>query len=101
MLVRQVAHRLGYRFRLHRRDLPAPISCFRGEKIILVHGCFWRRHLECIKATIPGTRTDFWTRKFAAVFVLRSDPNCSDPNCSQLFPKTRSASFFVCGLWDK
>ncbi|WP_368856396.1 very short patch repair endonuclease, partial [Klebsiella variicola] len=49
MIVRRAAHRLGYRFRLHRRDLPgSPDLVFPGrKKIVFVHGCFWHCHDGC------------------------------------------------------
>ena len=66
MIVRRIAHRLGFRFRLHRRDLPgSPDLVFpRHRAIILVHGCFWHRHPGCKYATTPKTRVSFWERKF-------------------------------------
>lgn len=65
LIVRRLAHRLGYRFRLHRRDLPGtPDVVFpRLRKVILVHGCFWHGHRGCRLATVPKTRTDFWLQK--------------------------------------
>lgn len=65
--VRSLAHRLGYRFRLHRRDLPGcPDLVFPSRcAIIFVHGCFWHRHKGCRKASVPGTRRKFWLDKFA------------------------------------
>ncbi|MGV1957779.1 very short patch repair endonuclease [Agrobacterium sp. 22-214-1] len=67
MTVRRVVHALGYRFRLHRRDLPGtPDLVFpRLRKAIFVHGCFWHRHSGCKKASTPKTRVDFWNDKFA------------------------------------
>ncbi len=66
-LVRSLVHRLGYRFRLHRRDLPGtPDLVFPSRRaIIFVHGCFWHRHRGCRKATVPSTRKEFWLQKFA------------------------------------
>ena len=66
LAVRKLLHRLGYRFRLHRRDLPGrPDICFPGrKKAIFVHGCFWHRHEGCRRTTTPGTRRSFWTEKF-------------------------------------
>ena len=66
MRVRKAAHALGYRFRLHRKDLPGkPDLVFPGRrKIIFVHGCFWHRHEGCAKASQPTTRSDFWSDKF-------------------------------------
>lgn len=66
--VRKAAHALGFRFRLHRRDLPgSPDLVFPRRKVALfVHGCFWHRHEGCRKTTTPKTRVDFWLRKFDA-----------------------------------
>ena len=66
LAVRRSLHRLGFRFRLHRRDLPgAPdIVLPRLRTVILVHGCFWHRHPKCSKASMPKSRTDFWREKF-------------------------------------
>ena len=65
LAVRGVAHRLGYRFRLHRRDLPGtPDLVFpRLRKIILVHGCFWHQHQGCRLARAPKSRLDYWLPK--------------------------------------
>lgn len=66
MIVRRSAHSLGYRFRLHRRDLPgSPDLVFPGRKaVVFVHGCFWHRHRGCKKATSPKSREEFWQGKF-------------------------------------
>lgn len=66
-IVRKAAHRLGYRFRLHQKDLPGtPDLVFRKwNLVIFVNGCFWHRHEGCARASTPRTRTEFWTRKFA------------------------------------
>ena len=63
--VRRAAHRLGYRFRLHRRDLPGtPDLVFpRLRKVILVHGCFWHQHVGCRLARQPKSRPDYWLPK--------------------------------------
>jgi len=68
IVVRQVLHAMGYRFRLHNKDLPGtPDIVFPGRrKAIFVHGCFWHRHPGCKKASTPKTRVDFWASKFAA-----------------------------------
>ena len=64
--VRRVAHALGYRFRLHRRDLPGtPDLVFpRLRRAIFVHGCFWHRHEGCARTTTPKTRAAYWREKF-------------------------------------
>jgi DNA mismatch endonuclease (patch repair protein) len=66
IVVRRLAHRLRYRFRLHRRDLPGtPDMVFPIlRKIIFVHGCFWHRHRGCNRTTTPKTRKAFWADKF-------------------------------------
>lgn len=66
--VRTVAHRLGLRFRLHRKDLAgSPDLVFPKFRIaIFVHGCFWHRHPECPKASIPKSNSEFWMQKFDA-----------------------------------
>jgi DNA mismatch endonuclease (patch repair protein) len=66
MVVRRALHRLGYRFRLHRRDLPGtPDIVMPGHRVaIFVHGCFWHRHSGCRLASSPRTRADFWQSKF-------------------------------------
>jgi DNA mismatch endonuclease, patch repair protein len=65
MAVRKAVHRLGYRFRLHRKDLPGqPDLVFpRLRKAIFVHGCFWHRH-DCKKATFPKSNVEYWSKKF-------------------------------------
>jgi len=71
LIVRRCLHSLGYRFRLHRRDLPGTpdIVLPKFHKVIFVHGCFWHRHLGCIKTTSPKTRIEFWDKKFRANIV--------------------------------
>ncbi|RJQ27687.1 DNA mismatch endonuclease Vsr [Candidatus Parcubacteria bacterium] len=67
LTVRQIAHALGYRFRLHRRDLPGkPDIVFpRYRRLILVHGCFWHGHDGCTKARRPVMNSEFWDRKLS------------------------------------
>lgn len=65
LIVRRIAHRLGFRFRLHRKDLPGrPDIVFpRYRAVIMVHGCFWHRHPGCKHASSPKTRESFWKKK--------------------------------------
>ena len=65
LLVRKTAFALGYRYRLHRRDLPGcPDLVFPARrKVIFVHGCFWHRHARCKLARMPKSRLEFWTAK--------------------------------------
>lgn len=66
--VRRAAHRLGLRFRLHRKDLPGkPDLVFRKHAVALfVHGCFWHRHPNCPKSTTPKSKTQYWEEKFVS-----------------------------------
>lgn len=66
LTVRKVLHRLGYRFRLHRRDLPGTpdIVLPKYQTVIFVHGCFWHRHRGCAFTANPKTRMAFWEQKF-------------------------------------
>ena len=64
--VRKLLHSMGYRFRLHRKDLPGSpdIVLPKYKTVIFVHGCFWHRHNNCKYATTPKTRKEFWENKF-------------------------------------
>ncbi|MDH7601926.1 MAG: DNA mismatch endonuclease Vsr [Armatimonadota bacterium] len=67
LIVRSFVHRLGYRFRLHRKDLPGkPDIVFPSRrKVIFVHGCFWHGH-QCPRGDrIPKTRQSYWLEKIA------------------------------------
>jgi DNA mismatch endonuclease (patch repair protein) len=66
-IVRSLLHTMGYRFRLHRTDLPGkPDIVLPKYKIaIFVHGCFWHRHPGCKNATTPKTKTDFSEKKLS------------------------------------
>ncbi len=66
IIVRRLLHRNGFRFRLHKKDLPGKpdIVLPKYKTVILVHGCFWHRHMGCADATTPKTRTSFWEKKF-------------------------------------
>lgn len=65
MIVRSLVHRMGYRFRLHRRDLPGcPDLVFvKLKKAIFVHGCFWHMHSKCSACRFPKTRRAWWKKK--------------------------------------
>lgn len=66
--VRRLAHGLGYRFRLHRADLPGrPDLAFIGRrKVVFVHGCFWHRHDCAAGRRLPKSRVEFWSAKLEA-----------------------------------
>lgn len=65
MIVRSMAHRLGFRFRLHQKDLPGkPDLVFkRLKKIIFVHGCFWHQHKNCKHSHRPSSNKPYWNKK--------------------------------------
>lgn len=67
-VVRRILHAMGYRFRLHSKDLPGrPDIVFKSrKKVVFVHGCFWHRHPDCPRTTTPKTRMEFWMSKFIA-----------------------------------
>lgn len=66
MTVRKWLHARGFRFRLHRKDLPGTpdIVLPRYKIAIFVHGCFWHHHEGCRLVYVPATRTDWWMKKF-------------------------------------
>ena len=67
LLVRRLVHGMGYRYRLHRPDLPGkPDLVFSGKrKIIFVHGCFWHQHNHCIFSHVPKSNASYWAPKLA------------------------------------
>lgn len=69
LVVRRLLHGLGYRYRVHRKDLPGKPDLAFGprQKAIFVHGCFWHAHdaSECRIRSRPKTRGAFWEAKFA------------------------------------
>lgn len=69
LLVRKLVYRLGYRYRLHRKDLPGKPDLVFGSKhkIILVHGCFWHGHTlkGCPDRRTPKSNTAYWVPKIA------------------------------------
>lgn len=65
LAVRKMLHRAGYRFQLHRKDLPGTpdIVLPRLRKAIFVHGCYWHGHAGCTKGRLPRSRVDYWAAK--------------------------------------
>ena len=63
--VRKIVHGMGYRYRLHAKELPGtPDLVFRRtHKVIFVHGCFWHRHENCAFARMPKSNQEFWLNK--------------------------------------
>jgi len=64
--VRSILHGLGYRFRLHRRDLPGTpdVVLPRHKAVVMVNGCFWHRHACKAGSRTPKSNVDFWMSKF-------------------------------------
>lgn len=69
LAVRSLIHGLGYRYRLHRKDLPGkPDLVFgRQKKVIFVHGCFWHQHddTDCKISRVPKSNKDYWLPKLS------------------------------------
>lgn len=65
ILVRRMLHAHGFRFRLHRKDLPGrpDIVLPRYKTVVFVNGCFWHQHVGCKFATKPSSRAEFWEAK--------------------------------------
>lgn len=65
MIVRRKLHSLGFRFRLHRKELPGKpdIVLTKHRAVIFVHGCFWHQHESCSKAKPPSSNVEFWENK--------------------------------------
>lgn len=106
LVVRSLVHRMGYRFRLHRRDLPGrPDLVFPSrKKIIFVHGCFWHLHTCRYGRVVPATNDSFWAGKRAGnrtrdrrnLRQLRKDGwevaviwECQTRDCEQLAKQLR------------
>jgi DNA mismatch endonuclease (patch repair protein) len=92
MLIRRMLHGLGYRYSLHRRDLPgAPDLVFPARrKIIFVQGCFWHQHKGCVDGKIPKSRIEYWKPKLLRN-VERDRQNIS---------KLRRSGWKVLTLWE-
>jgi DNA mismatch endonuclease (patch repair protein) len=67
LIVRRLVHRMGYRYRLHRKDLVGKpdLTFVSRKKIIFVHGCFWHQHNEpaCKISRLPRSNTEYWIPK--------------------------------------
>lgn len=76
LALRSALHSAGFRFRLHRKNLPGKpdIVLPKYKCVIFVHGCFWHHHEGCIKSKMPKTNTTFWQNKISAN-VIRDNFN--------------------------
>lgn len=91
LLVRKLIFSLGYRYRIHRKDLPGtPDIVFPGrKKVVFVHGCFWHGHC-CKKGRLPKSRTDYWEQK------IRLNKRRDALVCKRL----RSGGWSVLKIWQ-
>lgn len=66
IIVRKLIHGLGFRFRLHRADLPGKpdVVLPRLKTVVFVHGCFWHRHGCAAGRSTPASNREYWTTKF-------------------------------------
>lgn len=92
LVLRSMLQREGFRFRLHRKDLPgAPdIVLPRYRTVIFVNGCFWHRHAGCRNSTMPSTRQEFWEDKF----------NKNIERDAQNRTSLEIAGWIVCVVWE-
>ena len=94
LIVRRLVYSMGYRYRLHRRDLPGtPDLVFSGrKKAIFVHGCYWHYHKDpaCRLARLPKSRLDFWKPK------LEGNRRRDSKNCGKL----RDLGWDVLVVWE-
>jgi DNA mismatch endonuclease (patch repair protein) len=67
LIIRSLLHRAGFRFRIQNKLLPGSpdIVLPKYKTAVFVHGCFWHRHENCVKARMPGSNQDYWQQKFA------------------------------------
>lgn len=74
--VRSLLHSMGYRFRLHSKDLPGKpdIVMPRHKIVVFCHGCFWHQHPKCKRASTPKSNIDYWKPKLQGN-VLRFEEN--------------------------
>jgi DNA mismatch endonuclease, patch repair protein len=77
--VRKLLHRLGFRFRLHRKDLPGKpdIVLPKWNAAVFVHGCFWHGHANCPLYRLPLSNADFWSEKIGGN-MIRDAKGASD-----------------------
>lgn len=92
LTVRSALHKLGFRFRLHRKDLPGKpdIVLPKYKTVIFVHGCFWHRHPGCRRSTVPMDNARYWTEKF--------DRNCKRDNQNRT--KLEANGWRVLIVWE-
>lgn len=90
--LRSALHRMGFRFRKNVRGLPGTpdIVLPKYKTVVFVHGCFWHRHANCKRATMPKSRVAFWRKKFERNIV----------NDRQHLRDLRKAGWRVVTVWE-
>lgn len=92
LVVRSLLHAMGYRYRLHRRDLPGSpdIVLPKYRAVIFVHGCFWHGHAGCGRAKRPRANAAFWNEKIDRNIVRDSEVRAA----------LVAAGWHVCVVWQ-
>lgn len=92
LAVRRIVHAMGYRYRLHRKDLPGkPDLTFPSrKKVVFLHGCFWHHHEGCREGRLPQTRAEYWGPKLTR--------NCERDAVS--VSKLKALGWDVLTLWE-
>jgi len=92
LIVRSLLHRLGLRFRLHRKDIPGrpDIVLPKYKTIIFVHGCFWHQHVGCKAAERPSSNVGYWNKKL--------DNNISRDNTNKTILEELGWKVFI--IWE-
>ena len=92
LIVRSLLQGMGYRFRLHRKDLPGKpdIVLPKYKIVIFVHGCFWHRHKGCRKCTTPSSNQEYWKSKF--------ERNVANDICHKVRLRGKGWKVFV--IWE-
>ncbi len=92
LLIRRLLHAHGFRFRIHRKDLPGKpdIVLPKYKVIIFIHGCFWHGHQNCRLFKLPASRTKFWEEK-----IFKNEKN--DKKAKDLL---FSSGWRICTIWE-
>ena len=92
LAVRKILSANGYRYRLHRNDLPGtPDVVFAGRrKVVFVHGCFWHGHANCVRGSLPERRALYWQDR------IRKNQERDLRTASEL----RRMGWSICVVWE-
>ena len=92
LIVRSYLHGLGFRFRIHEKNLPGrpDVVLPKHRCVVFVNGCFWHRHKGCPRASMPSTRIDFWQSKFERNIARDQKNLCL----------LKKAKWKVCLVWE-